>query len=129
VRRSASCGASVSYLSTCAGDGGDYRVLAQGLAASGGCSELLHVFLYGVKSNVDWVAYLGLVTPSVCYVSIQGLGTEEEALLLCCGLVQAGYKYSSSIGLRRSDSRALPSSVLACMRAVVSAGGVRASVY
>jgi hypothetical protein len=65
-----------------------------------------------------------LIVPSVQDLWIDGDGSEKEALLLCCGLVQMGYKHRLGIRLRDSED-ALPRSVSTCMRAILSAGGSR----
>jgi hypothetical protein len=72
-------------------DGRAYHALARGLAASGGCPELLDVELYEIRWNVEWLTYEpSLILPSVRHLDINpstGL-TEEEELLLWCGVVQ-----------------------------------------
>jgi hypothetical protein len=73
---------------------------------------------------------------------IRAEGTEEEALLLCCGLVQLGYKHrvyldlsesdvnlsESDAHLTESDEPAWPPSAWACMGAILCAAGMNADV-
>jgi hypothetical protein len=77
-------------------DGGrDYQAMGQGMAASGGCPELFKVRLAGVSENIDRLTYEpSVIAPSVRELEFEGgRGSEDEALLLCCGLVQMGYKH------------------------------------
>jgi hypothetical protein len=107
-------------------DGRDYSAIGQGLAVSGACPELLEVFLDGVKRNLDWVAKEpSLIIPAVRSLSFgYGCGTEEEWLLLCCGLVQTGYKYLR-LHLRDLDNHDIAKlSLKTCMRAILCIGGI-----
>jgi hypothetical protein len=71
-----------------------YHAVGRGLAASGGCPELLRLEVVGLIREPEWLTYEpSLIVPSVRDVMIKGRCTEEEALLWCCGLVQAGYKH------------------------------------
>jgi hypothetical protein len=64
-------------------DGRDYHALGRGVAASGGCPELLEVTVLSLERNLDCLAYEpSLFVPSVRDLYIGGRGTEEEALLL-----------------------------------------------
>jgi hypothetical protein len=112
-------------------DGRDYHAVGQGMAASGGCPELFEVRLTGVKTNHDWLTYKpGLIVPSVRDLHIEGSATEEDALLLGCGLVQAGYQRGLVVVyLRQKDNKPLSSSVLACVKAIVWDSNRLAGVY
>jgi hypothetical protein len=118
-------------------DGREYAAVGRGLAASGGCPALSRVVVDKVARNVEWLSFApSLIVPSVEYVSIRGRGTEEEVLLLCCGLVQAGYKRGLDLAwLAPSDPspalvpmrdivRRPVMEVTACMRAIVRRGGM-----
>jgi hypothetical protein len=113
-------------------DGRDYHGVGRRMAASGGCRQLREVYLGkgGVKKNIDWLIYEpSLIMPSVCHLSIEGQYTDEEALLLCCGLVQMGYKHRLKIDLRwLNREKSLPGSLIACMRAVLCFGGISAEL-
>jgi hypothetical protein len=103
--------------------GWDYMAVGQGMAASGGCPELFKVEIHGVQQTVDWLTHApSLIVPSVRDLHISGTSTEDEALLLCCGLVQMGYKYRLSDCLLSftSDRLGLPPPTRACMRAILS---------
>jgi hypothetical protein len=87
-------------------DGRHGHDVGRGMAASGGCPELFQVRLQGLKINVDCIAYEpSLIVPSVRNLVVGGRGTEEEALLLCCGLVQAGYRHGVWISVTAADGR------------------------
>jgi hypothetical protein len=125
-------------------DGRDYHAVARGMAASGGCPQLSEVVIGqppeaamdGLSRNADWLALEpSLIVPSVRDLCIRGCGTEEEALLLCCGLVQAGHtKYRLTLDLELrdpddpDDNDFDSSAVLACMRDIMCAGGINAEV-
>jgi hypothetical protein len=96
-------------------DGRDYHAVARGMAASGGCPDLSELVLHVRKGNLDWLTVEpSLILPSVRDLTIYGPCTEDEALLLCCGLAKIGYRY-------RFDDRLKPASatVRACMRAIL----------
>jgi hypothetical protein len=104
-------------------DGRDYQAMGRGMAASGGCPELFKVKVIGVTRNGNWLALEpGLIVPSVRDLSVVGHQTEEQALLLCCGLVQAGYDHPLRLELH--GGARLPSSALACMRTMMRAVGM-----
>jgi hypothetical protein len=108
-------------------DGRDYHAVGEGLAASGGCPELVKVKVHDLSNNVDWLTYEpSLILPSVRKLWFDGFCTEEEALLLCCGLVQMGYKHSLTMELCDPDRSGLSSSVTSCMDAILGGGGVKA---
>jgi hypothetical protein len=111
-------------------DGRDCAAVGRGLAASGGCPELSAVGVWGVKGNLDWLTQEpSLIVPSVRkLVLLEVCGTEEEALLLCCGLVQMGYKHRLYALLTDTDDQVFPLSHLACLRAIVRGGGMNADV-
>jgi hypothetical protein len=109
-------------------DGRDYHAMGRGMASSGGCPELFQVRLQGLKGNVDWLSLEpSLMVPSVRDLYIGGRGTEEEALLLCCGLVQMGYRHRLRIGLGGNCGDWSPPA-LNCMRAIVHGAGMLADV-
>jgi hypothetical protein len=75
-------------------DGRDFHYMGQGVAASGGCPKLFKVEASGITKSVDRLAFKpSLIVPSVRDLSISGSCTEDEALLLCCGLVEIGSRY------------------------------------
>jgi hypothetical protein len=113
-------------------DGRAYYAVGRGLAASEGSPKLATLKLLQLQINLDWVTYEpSLIVPSVRDLVIHGRCTEEEALLLCCGLVQAGYRSRICNDLHSSDDRPsrFPSSVSACMRAIEGAGGIERRTY
>jgi hypothetical protein len=72
-----------------------YHDVGRGLAASGGCPELLELRLDGAMTSFDCLTHEpSLIVPSVRELWIHGRCTEEEALLLCCGLLQPGLQAS-----------------------------------
>jgi hypothetical protein len=85
------------YLSLClSGDGRSYQAAGRGLAASGGCPPLFELHLDGAGRDIDRIVYEpSLIVPTVRHLHVWGGGTEvgEEALVVCCGLVQMGYKH------------------------------------
>jgi hypothetical protein len=106
-------------------DGRDYHAVGRGMAASGGCPQLFHVNLAYTARNLDWIAYEpSLIVPSVRDLSIQGHGTEEEALLLCCGLVQMSPKHRLvKAHLSGPKWEHLGDAVFACKRAILESRG------
>jgi hypothetical protein len=105
-------------------DGGSYHALRRGMAASGGCPELFEVEVTGLTSNIDWVTYEpSLIVPSVRNLRVCGQATEEEALLLACGLVQMGYKHRFDDDLWGLPFLRHSGPVRACMRAILQSGG------
>jgi hypothetical protein len=118
------------YLSVSLSDGQYYHAVGRGVAASGGCPELFEIHLKELKSNTHCLAYEpSLIVPSVRDLDITADDTEAEALLLCCGLVQTGYKHRLRMGLRDQDINDFPPSLLNCMRATLCAGGVNVHMY
>jgi hypothetical protein len=111
-------------------DGADCHAVGRGLAASGGCPELFELEVSGIEKNVERLTHEpSLIVPSVRSLSIMScLGTEEEMLLLCCGLVQVGYKHGLQMLLHGPGFKDLSSSLLACMRVIVRGGGMNAYV-
>jgi hypothetical protein len=117
-------------------DNRDYTALARGMAASGGCPELLEMEVHGFRSD-SFIHQPSVIVPSVRDLYIAGRCTEDEALLLCCALVRStGYKHRLRLDLRgppqrvfrrRTDESFSPA-VVACMRAVLCAGGISAHV-
>jgi hypothetical protein len=105
-------------------DGQALHEVARGLAASGGCPELFAVQANGVWKNLEWLIHEpSLIVPSVRSLTLlHARCTEEEALLLCCGLVQAGYCHGLSLDLNDHDHRNLPASTVDCVRAIVRGG-------
>jgi hypothetical protein len=70
--------------------------------------------------NVDWLTYEpSLIVPSVRNLFICGRSTEEEALLLCCGLVHMGYKHRFKEGLWGGHVSSRQGPVRACMKAIL----------
>jgi hypothetical protein len=106
-------------------DGRDYHAVGRGGADSGGCSQLFKVAIDGPSKNIDWVtSEPSLVVPSVRELHIAGRGTEEELLLLCCGLVQAGYKHRLAMDLSASYGSDFPLSGRSCVRAILCGAGL-----
>jgi hypothetical protein len=106
-------------------DGRGYHAMARGLAASGGCPELFTLSQIGHASNIECLTHEpSLIAPSVRDIKMGGFATEEEALLLCCGLVRMGYKYRFDEEECRlaPDYRPLDGAVRACMRAILEGG-------
>jgi hypothetical protein len=104
-----------------------YHAVGRGVAVSGGCPELYKVTVDRIESNgVLLTCEPSLIVPSVRDITISSYNFEEEEalLLLCCGLVQIGYKHVLRVRLRGAKPQALPSSVSACMRAIVLGGGM-----
>jgi hypothetical protein len=103
-------------------DGRGYHAMARGLAASGGCPELFRLSQVYSASQNEYLTYEpSLIVPSVRDLRIGGFTTEEEALLLCCGLVQMGYKYrfDESECWLAPGRNPLGGAVRACMRAIM----------
>jgi hypothetical protein len=110
-------------------DGRDYRAVGRGVAASGGCPELFELSVGGLESNLDWfITDSSLILPSVRNLYINGRGTVEEILLLCCLWVLAGYQHLLCIRMSDADEHALPPAVSECMRAILSYHGMNALV-
>jgi hypothetical protein len=109
--------------------GWGYHAVARGMAASGGCPQLFELEVHRVRGDFEFLTHEpSLIVPSVRDLAVYGRGTEEEALLLCCAMVQAPYKYRLTIGLFDPDMQFLPSSALACMRAILRGGGLHADL-
>jgi hypothetical protein len=103
-------------------DGRGYHAMARGLAASGGCPELFRLRHWGRASNIECLIHEpSLIMPSVRDLRVGSFFTEEEALLLCCGLVQVGYKYRFDDSERQPapGHSPLDGAVRACMRAIM----------
>jgi hypothetical protein len=112
------------YLSlSVASSGRPFHGVGQGLAASGGCPELLELYIGGLNEHVDWVTREGgLIVPSVRNLQIGGRCDEEEALLLYCGLARIGYKHRvvhQLIKLEGGEYKPHSVSSLACIRAIL----------
>jgi hypothetical protein len=107
-----------------ASDGRAYHALGRGMAASGGCPQLHHVCLFGLMKNVHWLTSTpNLFVPSVRELFIGANSCPgEEALLLCCGLVQTGYKHWVGMTFLYSPNGEYTPSVLDCMRAILRGG-------
>jgi hypothetical protein len=108
-------------------DGEDCSAVGRGMAASGGCPELFRVWVRRVDGNLDYLTYEpSLIGPSVRSLGFADcFGTEDEALLLCCGLVQMGYKHHlRMLELMATAEEYLHPSVEACMRAILCGGGM-----
>jgi hypothetical protein len=85
-------------------DAWDHHAMGEGLASSGGCPELLRLELHGIRENIVRITgEPSLIVPSVRDLSISGRCTKEEALMLCCALVQGGYKHRLLLDLRDPD--------------------------
>jgi hypothetical protein len=111
-------------------EGRDYKDIARGMAASGGCPELFELRVATLESHVgSFLSKPSLIVPSVRDLIILAIGTEEEALLLCCGLVQMGYKHRLRMGLRDRDGDELRYSAVACTRAILRGAGIHAHVW
>jgi hypothetical protein len=75
-------------------DGAAYHALGRGLAAGGGCPELSYLCINGLKTALDQITLdPSPIVPTVRKLSIGGDCSEEESLLLCCGLVRMGCKH------------------------------------
>jgi hypothetical protein len=85
----------LTYLFLCLfKDGLDYQAVGQGLAASGGCPPLYELHVLGIEQNMDCLIYEpDLIVSSVRDLHTGGQITDQEALMLCCGLVKMGYKH------------------------------------
>jgi hypothetical protein len=98
------------------GDGQDFHAIGRGLAASGGCPELVTVSVNIDGRHVEWLTYEpSVIVPSVRDLRIGGKCTEEEELLLCCSLVQSGYRFSFESTVEGPADSPLDPSVAACM--------------
>jgi hypothetical protein len=110
-------------------DGRNYRAVAEGVAASGGCPELFEVIVDGLAKNFEWfVIKPSLVAPSVRNLDITGRFTKEEALSLCCALLEADYEHGLSITMVDPDDEPLPAAVVACMSAILGERGMSAHI-
>jgi hypothetical protein len=113
-------------------DARGYMAVGGALVASWSCPELFELHLTGVKENLLSLACEpSLILPSVRNVRITAWCSveeaDEEALLLCCGLAQAGYEYLLHMSALRSGSRKpLDASVCACMQTLLRGGSIRA---
>jgi hypothetical protein len=96
--------------------------MGRGLAASGGCPPLFELQLQEIRTSIDVLAYEpSLIVPSVRRLQIHGGYTDPEpALLLCCGLVQMGYKH------RFINEVFTDQKYRSCIAAVLKAGGIHA---
>jgi hypothetical protein len=108
-------------------DGLDYRAVGGGLAASGGLPGLFELRLTGVERNLDCLTdEPSLIVPAVRRLCLDALCTEEDALLLYCGLVQVGYKYQvddENLRFRSLGSHPLDWRVRDCLHAVFEGRG------
>jgi hypothetical protein len=98
------------------------------MADSGGCPNVFELHVDKVTKNRDCLT--SLIVPSVRSLKITtgwGMEEEEEALLLCCGLVQMGYKHRLRLTAGERKGR-IYFSALACMRAIVCGGGMPANI-
>jgi hypothetical protein len=106
-----------------------YQAFARGLATSGGCPEPFVMAPGVVETNFHLLTSVpSLIVRSVRELCINGRGcTEEEALLLCCGVVQVGgSKCALGLHLRDPEWERLTPSVRECMWAILSSGGFEA---
>jgi hypothetical protein len=109
--------------------GREYHALGRGMAVSGGCPELFELCMESVERNLDMLTYEpSLIVPSVRDLTITSISheEEEEGLLLCCGLVQLGYKHRVDMHNVLDYHRARPCPVEECMRAILCRGGMNA---
>jgi hypothetical protein len=111
----------LTYLSLCLfADGRAYQAVGRGLAASGGCPPLSELHLDRVQRNIDGIVYeTNLIVPSVRRLHIQAFvsASEEDALLLCCGLVQVGYRHGFTHNMHSET-------YYSCLAAILKAGGI-----
>jgi hypothetical protein len=107
-------------------NGRDYHAVGRGVAASGGCPELFELRLDRVDKNLDLLACEpSLIVPSVRVPDFVGCGTEEEALVFCCGLVQMGHKrVFTEERLHSVKPRDYRECTRECMRVILRTGGV-----
>jgi hypothetical protein len=113
-------------------DGLEYRDLARGIAASGGCPELFELRIDFIEGHFgEFLDKPCLVVPSLRNLKIFTHSAEDEALLLCCGLVHMGYRHRLHLALSGpgDDNEDLPPSVLACIRAILRGAGLNAHVW
>jgi hypothetical protein len=104
-------------------DGRSYQAVGRGTAASGGCPPLFELRLDGVRENADClVSEPSLIVPSVGNLHIWVGPTGEDALLLCCRLVQVGYKHRFTHSLYTQTHSS-------CMMAVLEAGEIHAVAW
>jgi hypothetical protein len=117
----------LTYLSLFLFEGGrSYHLVGRGVAASGGCPPLERLHLDGVRENLESLTYEpSLIVPSVRRLSVRGRATEEEALLMCCGLVRMGYKHRLADFFKNGFFFIGGSpAAKACMAAVLQSGGI-----
>jgi hypothetical protein len=119
--------------------GGDCAAVGRGMAASGGCPELFEVQVSDFQGYLDFELLTyepSLIVPSVRSLNLVGgaCNAEEQLLLLCCGLVQLGYKHRLRVQavLHCYDGNRpvgeIPASLLACLRAILCGGGMNADL-
>jgi hypothetical protein len=65
-----------------------------------------------------------LILPSVRHLHVWGRATEAEALVLCCGLVQMGYKHRLAEVFSHAGSKIGGPYFSTCMAAVLRSGGI-----
>jgi hypothetical protein len=106
------------------GDGREYHAVGRGMAASGGCPELLKLDVHGLGKNVDWLTFEpSLIVSSVRNLTIAAVTDEEEALLVCCGLVETGYRFRFEDHLEGPLGTRFSEELRACMRAILQCRG------
>jgi hypothetical protein len=100
-------------------DGRAYCAVGRGLAASGGCPELFELRVGSLARDMDFLTYEpSLILPSVRYLQIRGACSDNDLLLLCCGLVHMGYKHGLA-ELRGAGDYPLSVPLSACLRAIL----------
>jgi hypothetical protein len=100
--------------------GRQYSALGRGMAASGGCPELFEVVVGGVTEAVDWLTFEpSMIGPSVRGLRISACTTDDEALLLCCGFVERGYRCRLEMDLTSDCGSRLSEDFRLCMRAIL----------
>jgi hypothetical protein len=106
-------------------DGKTCHHIARGLAASGGCPELFELELGGVWGGAELLTYEpSLIVPTVRDLRLGGVVTDEDALLMCCGLAKLGRKLRVDKGRLLSSRYQWNDATGACMRAILRIGGV-----
>jgi hypothetical protein len=111
-------------------EGPECHAVGRGMAASGGCPELFRVQVDGFCAT-HWLTYEpSLIVPSVRDLSVYGISDigidEDDLLLLCCGLVQMGYKDFVRMDFLGGDDTFMTPYSKACLRAILCACGVNA---
>jgi hypothetical protein len=108
-------------------DGRAYHAVGRGVAASGGCPQLYHVCLGEIRINLHWITSKpSLFVPSVREFEIEAGGCiGDEALLLCCGLVQTEYQYVVCMDFLEYTQDDKTPILLACMQAILRGGCMR----